>query len=32
MELNERQREMLATWDALTDEQKETLLEFLKKI
>ena len=30
--LNNNQREMLMTWDALTEEQKETLLEFLKKI
>ena len=32
VELNEAQREMLTTWDSLTAEQKETLLEFLKKI
>lgn len=32
IELDGRQREMLMTWDALTDGQKETLLEFLKKI
>ena len=32
VELSSSQRNMLATWDALTEEQKETLLEFLKKI
>jgi transcriptional regulator with XRE-family HTH domain len=32
VELTEPQREMLMTWDSLTVEQKETLLEFLKKI
>jgi len=32
IELNDSQREMLTTWDSLTAEQKETLLEFLKKI
>lgn len=32
VELNEAQREMLQTWNTLTDEQKNTLLEFLKKI
>jgi transcriptional regulator with XRE-family HTH domain len=32
VELSEAQREMLTAWDALTDEQKLTLLEFLKKI
>lgn len=32
IELNEAQREMLQTWNTLTDEQKNTLLEFLKKI
>ena len=32
IQLNNNQREMLMTWDALTEEQKETLLEFLKKI
>ncbi len=30
--LSESQQEMLAAWDVLTVEQKETLLEFLKKI
>ncbi len=32
VELNANQREMLMAWDALTDAQKATLLEFLKKI
>ena len=32
VELSDAQREMLAAWDALTEEQKMTLLEFLKKI
>ena len=32
VELNDSQREMLVTWDSLTAEQKETLLQFLKKI
>ena len=32
VELSDTQREMLSTWDALSDEQKATLLEFLKKI
>ena len=32
IELSDTQREMLMTWDALTEDQKETLLEFLKKI
>jgi len=32
VELNDNQREMLATWDSLTTEQKNTLLEFLKTI
>jgi len=32
VELSDSQREMLTTWDSLTVEQKETLLEFLKKI
>ncbi|MDL2258623.1 helix-turn-helix domain-containing protein [Eubacteriales bacterium OttesenSCG-928-K08] len=32
VELSEAQREMLQTWNTLTDEQKNTLLEFLKKI
>lgn len=32
VELNESQREMLQTWNTLNDEQKNTLLEFLKKI
>ena len=30
--LDDKQREMLMTWDALTEDQKVTLLEFLKKI
>ena len=30
--LSDSQREMLMAWDALTEEQKQTLLEFLKKI
>lgn len=32
VELSEAQREMLMTWDAMTDEQKKALLQFLKKI
>ena len=32
VELSDKQREMLTTWDSLSAEQKETLLEFLKKI
>ncbi len=32
VELSPSQREMLMTWDALTEDQKESLLEFLKKI
>ena len=32
VELSDTQRDMLITWDSLTAEQKETLLEFLKKI
>lgn len=32
VELSDSQREMLSTWDSLTAEQKETLLQFLKKI
>jgi len=32
VELSDSQRSMLTTWDSLTVEQKETLLEFLKKI
>jgi transcriptional regulator with XRE-family HTH domain len=32
IELSETQRNMLSAWDALTEEQKTTLLEFLKKI
>lgn len=32
VELSEAQREMLQTWNTLNDEQKNTLLEFLKKI
>lgn len=32
IELSESQREMLQTWNALNEEQKNTLLEFLKKI
>jgi transcriptional regulator with XRE-family HTH domain len=32
VELSDSQRAMLMTWDALTDEQKDSLLEFLKKI
>lgn len=32
VELSESQREMLQTWNTLNDEQKNTLLEFLKKI
>ena len=32
VELMETQREMLATWDALSEEQKTALLEFLKKV
>ena len=30
--LNDKQREMLKTWDSLADEQKESLLDFIKKI
>ena len=30
--LNDKQREMLKSWDSLTDEQKESLLDFIKKI
>ena len=32
VELSESQQEMLMTWSALTEEQKTTLLEFLKKV
>ncbi len=32
VELTGSQRDMLMAWDALTEEQKESLLEFLKKI
>lgn len=32
VELSEAQKEMLQTWNTLNDEQKNTLLEFLKKI
>ena len=32
VELSDKQREMLSVLDALNDEQKDTLLEFLKKI
>ena len=32
VELSESQMEMLQTWNTLNDEQKNTLLEFLKKI
>lgn len=32
VELSDAQREMLMTWDALSEEQKATLLEFLKKV
>jgi transcriptional regulator with XRE-family HTH domain len=30
--LNDKQREMLMTWDSLTGDQKESLLDFIKKI
>jgi len=30
--LSDTQREMLNTWDSLTDEQKISLLDFIKKI
>ena len=30
--LSDAQREMLNTWDSLTDEQKVSLLDFIKKI
>ena len=32
VELSDAQRDMLMAWDALTEEQKASLLEFLKKI
>jgi transcriptional regulator with XRE-family HTH domain len=32
VELSDSQREMLKTWDSLTTDQKQTLLEFLKMI
>lgn len=32
VKLSDDQREMLRTWDAMSEEQKTTLLEFLRKI
>jgi len=32
IKLSDGQREMLQTWDTLSQEQKESLLDFLKKI